>query len=168
MKLLRRGEQVEGSLSITPHHLVFSSIPQGTAQGQKGGIKGQELWITYPIIQKCTLRPAPTSSRLPSYIRLQCRDFSFICFCFVEQKTARDVYDSIQAWTCKLGNTEKLYAFSYQPQKTEKSSNAWNLFDVEREFQRQGLQNKGLDQGWRMTNLNADYKVCRSGRALFP
>lgn len=126
--------------------------------------KPRELWITYPIIQTCTLRPVPAASHLPSSIRLRCRDFSFVCLCFTDEKKARDVYDSIKAWTCKLGRIEKLYAFSYQPQQLEKDVNGWDIYDARAEWKRLGVSDKGADRGWRISKINIDY--CVSGFML--
>lgn len=107
----------------------------------------------------CALRPAPPASHLPSSIRLRCRDFTFVCFCFADEKKARDVYDSIKAWTCKLGRIEKLYAFSYQPQRPEKEVNGWNVYDARREWRRLGVSEKSTEKGWRISNINTDYAV---------
>lgn len=165
VKLVRRGEQVEGTLHLTPHHLIFCHTPPQPAdeepsrsQGSQGP-KQRELWITYPIIQTCTLRPAPAASHLPTSIRLRCRDFTFVCFCFTDEKKARDVYDSIKAWTCKLGRVEKLYAFSYQPHQIEKDINGWEIYDARAEWRRLGISEKGVDRGWRISTINVDYGV---------
>ena len=165
VKLIRRGQQVQGTLHLTPHHLIFSHTPpkprhsiqadediQGASKS-----KPKELWITYPIIQTCTLRPSPPASRVPSSIRLRCRDFTFVCFCFNDDKKARDVYDSIKAWTCRLGRIEKLYAFSYEPPPPEKEINGWNIYDARQEWKRQGISNKSPDKGWRISTINEDY-----------
>ena len=156
VKLVRRGDQVEGTLHLTPHHLIFSHTPPAT---EEANARPRELWITYPIIHTCTLRPAPPVSRLPSSVRLRCRDFTFVCFCFADDKKARDVYDSIKAWTCKLGRIEKLYAFSYQPQRPEKDVNGWTVYDARREWRRLGVSEKSTDKGWRISNINIDYAV---------
>ncbi|KAL8656567.1 MAG: hypothetical protein Q9226_002630 [Calogaya cf. arnoldii] len=161
VKLVRRGDQVEGTLHLTPHHLIFCHTPPPTVDEPNGHSshrnKPRELWITYPIIQTCTLRLAHPASRHPSSIRLRCRDFSFVCFCFSDEKKARDVYDSIKAWTCKLGRVDKLYAFSYQPQAPEKDINGWALYDASKEWKRQGISEKDSDKGWRISKLNTDY-----------
>ncbi|KAL6713369.1 phosphatidylinositol-3-phosphatase ymr1 [Lecanora helva] len=155
VKLVRRGEQVEGSLHLTPHHLIFSHTPPTANEEIKP--RPRELWITYPIIQTCTLRPSPPASHLPSSIRLRCRDFTFACFCFLDERKARDVYDSIKAWTCKLGRIEKLYAFIYQPQKPEKNYNGWTIYDARKEWKRLGISEKNTDKGWRISTINTDY-----------
>ena len=167
MKLVRRGQSIEGTLHLTSHHIIFSHIPEpvsngDTPQSQEGFpiSKPKELWITYPIIHNCTLRLAHPSSHLPSSIRLRCRDFTFVCFCFIDEREARDVYDSIKAWTCRLGRIEKLYAFSYQPPKQEKDIDGWNLYDTRREWKRQGISEEGVENGWRISTINTDYGVC--------
>lgn len=157
MKVVRRGEQVEGTLHLTPHHLIFSHTPPSNTDSTPS--RPRELWITYPIIQTCTLRPAPPASHLPSSIRLRCRDFTFVCFCFPDERKARDVYDSIKAWTCKLGKIEKLYAFAYQPQKPEKEVNGWSIYNARQELKRLGISEKGPDRGWRISTINTDYGV---------
>ena len=145
---------------MTPHHLIFCHTP--LASTEDPNVKPRELWITYPIIHTCTLRPSPPASHLPSSIRLRCRDFTFVCFCFTDEKKARDVYDSIKAWTCKLGRIEKLYAFAYQPLKPEKDINGWTIYDARREWRRLGICEKGADKGWRISTVNKDYGVSRA------
>ena len=162
VKLVRRGQQSEGTLHLTPHHLIFShSI--GTTQIQTADNatppRPRETWITYPIIQTCTLRLAAAASHHLSSIRLRCRDFTFVCLCFTDDKKARDVYDSIRAWTCKIGRIDKLYAFTYQPQRPEKDVDGWSIYDAKREWKRQGISDKGADRGWRISRINSDYGV---------
>jgi myotubularin-related protein 6/7/8 len=159
--LARRGEQVVGTLHLTPHHLIFVHTPppsDGATAIQAA--RPRELWITYPIIAFCTLRPAPAASRQPSSIRLRCRDFTFVCFYFANESKARDVYDSIRAWTCKIGRIEKLYAFAYQPQVPEKDVNSWGIYDPMREWRRMGLGDDSRKSNWRISSINSDYVVC--------
>ncbi|MCJ1307089.1 hypothetical protein MMC25_000735 [Agyrium rufum] len=173
VKLVRRGEQVEGTLHLTPHHLIFSHIPippleNGASHNPEANSKSKprELWITYPIIQTCTLRPSPQQSHMPSSIRLRCRDFTFVCLCFTDEKKARDVYDSIRAWTCKLGRIEKLYAFSYQPPKPERDVNGWSIYKPEDEWRRQGIGQKEGGSAWRISRINTDYDFSPTYPAL--
>ena len=160
MTLSRRGEQVVGTLHLTPHHLIFVHTPpshEPSAAGQPA--RPRELWITYPIIAFCTLRPAPAASRQPSSIRLRCRDFTFVCFYFANESKARDVYDSIRSWTCKIGKIEKLYAFAYQPQVLEKEVNSWGLYDPMKEWRRMGVGDEARNVNWRISSINVDYAV---------
>ncbi|KAJ5586994.1 uncharacterized protein N7459_002759 [Penicillium hispanicum] len=166
--LARRGEQVDGTLHLTPHHLIFSHIPPVSSEDQAKGvtIRPKELWITYPIISFCTLRPAPAASRQLSSIRLRCRDFIFVCFYFANEHKAREVFESIKQWTCKSGRLDKLYAFSYQPPPPEKEFNGWDLYDPRKEWARQGLLNES--SGWRISEINTDYGFSPTYPALIP
>ncbi|KAJ9288056.1 hypothetical protein DTO021C3_4460 [Paecilomyces variotii] len=168
--LARRGEQVVGTLHLTPHHLIFSHTPPISEEARvKGTVaRPRELWITYPIIAFCTFRPAPAVSRQPSSIRLRCRDFTFVCFYFSSENKARDVYDSIKLWTCKIGRIEKLYAFSYQPQLPEKDFNGWSLYDARKEWARLGVGKEGGHPGWRISEVNIDYTFSPTYPALLP
>ncbi|EXJ81233.1 hypothetical protein A1O3_07523 [Capronia epimyces CBS 606.96] len=155
--LSRRGDQVNGTLHLTPHHIIFVHTPPPDADGNP--VRPRELWITYPIIQTCTLRPSPTASRQPSSVRLRCRDFTFVCFYLSDDRKARDVYDSIRAWTCKLSGIEKLYAFTYQPQGPERdvTPNGWSLYDPMREWRRMGVGDDSKKLNWRISAINQDY-----------
>ncbi|ODH51273.1 hypothetical protein GX48_02513 [Paracoccidioides brasiliensis] len=170
--LSRRGEQVLGTLHLTPHHLIFSHTPPATTTDQSQGDnitpKPKELWITYPIISFCTFRPAPSSSRQPSSIRLRCRDFTFICFYFPEESRARDVYESIKSWTCKLGRIEKLYAFTYQPPPPERSLDGWAIYDARKEWLRLGIGKADANCSWRISSINQNYSFSPTYPALLP
>ncbi|KAL4779675.1 protein-tyrosine phosphatase-like protein [Aspergillus varians] len=166
--LARRGEQVVGTLHLTPHHIIFSAIPPqppNNAPAQSAAVKPKEIWITYPIISFCTFRPTPGISRQPSSIRLRCRDFSFICFYFTTESKGRDVYESIKGWTCKVGRVDKLYAFTFQPPPPEREFNGWGLYDASKELMRQGLDRDG--HGWRISQVNFDYTFSPTYPALF-
>jgi hypothetical protein len=159
--LARRGEQVVGTLHLTPHHLIFCHVPAlpEQSQGKDTNSKPRELWITYPIISFCIFRPAPAASRQLSSIRLRCRDFTFICFYFTNEQKARDTYDSIKLWTCKIGRIDKLYAFTYQPQPPEREVNGWTVYDSQKEWARLGVGKGDLGSSWRISNINIDHGV---------
>jgi hypothetical protein len=158
--LARRGEQVDGSLHLTPHHHIFSHFPPLSSEDQAKGVtvRPKELWITYPIIAFGTLRLAPAASRQLSSIRLRCRDFTFVCFYFANEHKAREVFESIKQWTCKSGRLDKLYAFTYQPLLAEKEFNGWELYNPRKEWMRQGVLKE--NSGWRVSDINIDYSVC--------
>lgn len=161
--LARRGQSAQGTLHLTPHHLIFCHsppVPDGGLPQTAKSPKSRELWITYPVISFCTLRPAPAASRVPSSIRLRCRDFTFVCLYFTSESKARDAYDSIRSWTCKIGRIEKLYAFTYQPQGPEKDIDSWNIYDIRAEYRRMGIGDGPKPGGWRISSINSDYAVC--------
>jgi len=160
--LSRRGDQVNGTLHLTPHHLIFVHTPPASSGTDGKPVRPRELWITYPIIAFCTLRPTPPTSRQPSSIRLRCRDFTFVCFYFNDDRKARDAYESIKAWTCKIGRIEKLYAFTYQPPGLEKDvvPSGWAIYDPMREWRRMGVETESRKTNWRISRINVDYAVC--------
>lgn len=162
VSLARRGEQVTGTLHLTRHHLIFSHTPPVSEEAIAAGtpIRPRELWITYPIISFCTLRAVPSVARQPSSIRLRCRDFTFVCFYFASETKARDVYDTLKQWTCKIGRIEKLYAFTYQPPPPEQGLNGWELYNARKEWSRLGVGMEGSTAGWRISTINSDYTVC--------
>ncbi|BDD59341.1 hypothetical protein MPDQ_007589 [Monascus purpureus] len=166
--LARRGEHVAGTLHLTPHHLIFSHIPppSDNAPAQGATIRPRELWITYPIISFCTFRPVPASSRQLSSIRLRCRDFTFVCFYFANESKARDVFESIKQWTCRIGRVDRLYAFTYQPPSPERALNGWELYDPLKEWARLGVEQNG--HGWRISRINMDYGFSPTYPALLP
>ncbi|KAK6499693.1 hypothetical protein TWF481_010054 [Arthrobotrys musiformis] len=103
-----------------------------------------------------TLSATEAQKRLQALaIRLRCRDFTFITFCFDTEQEARDVFDSIKRLTCGAGTVERLYAFIYKPTKFEIPFNGWKIYDPQREFDRQGIT-----QDWRLSNINSNYNFC--------
>ncbi|RYP08287.1 hypothetical protein DL764_002021 [Monosporascus ibericus] len=74
-----------------------------------------------------------------------------------DELQARETFEWIRHHTCRLGSIEKLYAFSYQPLKAEKSLDGWQLYDPRTEFRRQGISTKSVDRGWRISTINKDY-----------
>ena len=158
--LFHKGQKVEGSLHLTPHHLIFTyQIPDSSKEGVSPKAAKREKWITYPMICFCTYRPAPISSYTPPSIRVRCRDFSFYAFHFVSDSEARDVYESIRSLTCRLGRIERLYAFSYKPHGPEKEQKGWEIYDARKEWKRLGVSKEHVDRAWRISTVNQDYQV---------
>ena len=162
--LSRRGEQSTGTLHLTPHHLIFvhqihPPAPDSASTTTAKSARPPETWITYPMIAFCTFRASPSASHKLSSIRLRGRDFVFSCFFFRNETKAREVYDTIKGWTCKLGRVEKLYAFSYQPPPPEQEVNSWRIYDPKKELMRLGVGEKGTNTNWRISNINIDYGV---------
>ena len=78
------------------------------------------------------------------------------------------MYDSIKAWTTKLGKIEKLYAFTYQPQPPENAVNSWGFYDPMKEWRRMGLGDESRKVNWRISKINCDYGFSPSYPALIP
>lgn len=175
MEAISKGATFIGTLHLTSHHLIYSAIPKtpppntgARAQEPTERPIPRETWITYHIIAYCTFRPTPPGSGIPSSIRLRCRDFTFITFNIDDDKQARDVFESIRALTCRLGSIERLYAFSYKGNSAEQAVNGWEIYDPEAEWRRQGISDKGVDRGWRISRINIDYGFCQTYPALLP
>lgn len=64
--------------------------------------------------------------------------------------------------TCKRGQLEKLYAFSYTPPPPEVNLKGWDLYDPRKELARLGISANSADKGWRITEINRDYSVSES------
>lgn len=166
--LLRRGVRFDGTLHLMPHHIVFSYLPPPPADAPPDAKPGRqkEVWITYPLINYCCLKPSPPILRQHPSIRIRCRDFTFFAFFFPDEKKARDVYDSIRALSCRIGRLDKLLAFSYQPKPPEDKQNGWDLYDARREWKRLGISPKDTDKGWRISEINIEYKYSKTYPAL--
>ncbi|KAJ2974511.1 hypothetical protein NUW58_g8636 [Xylaria curta] len=156
---IRFGDKYSGELRLTDHHIIFIHpvAPPDGAAPPPNAPKHRESYIAYPIICHCIFRPCPSVTGRPSSIRIRGRDFTLINFLFRNETAAREAFDYIRARTCRLGSIEKLYAFSYQPLKTEKPFNGWYLYDSRAEFRRQGISTKSVDRGWRISQINKDY-----------
>ncbi|RDW84578.1 putative myotubularin [Coleophoma cylindrospora] len=170
------GERASVTLHLTAHHLILVEdlVAKWKAQQSSGegkpppGPKTRESWIAFPMISFCTFRPTPPGSDIPSSIRLRGRDFKFIIFNLRDDKQARDAFESIKGATCKLGSIEKLYAFNYKPSLPEKAINGWDFYDAKAEWKRQGISDKGVDKGWRISKINVDYSFSPTYPALLP
>ncbi|KZM20014.1 uncharacterized protein EKO05_0003377 [Ascochyta rabiei] len=166
--LLRRGTRFDGTLHLMPHHIVFSYLPSKPADAPPAAKppRQKEVWITYPMINYCCLKSCPPVMRQQPSIRIRCRDFTFFAFFFPDEKKARDVYDSIRALSCKIGRLDKLLAFSYQPKPPEDQFNSWDIYDARREFKRLGISPKDTEKGWRISEINVEYKYSKTYPAL--
>ncbi|KAF2020595.1 phosphatases II [Aaosphaeria arxii CBS 175.79] len=160
----RRGTRFEGNLHLMPHHIVFNYLPPPPpdAPPSTKPPRPREVWITYPMISHCVLRPSPPASHQSPSIRIRCRDFTFFAFHFLDDKRARDVYDSIRGLSCKIGRLDRLLAFSYVPKPPEDKFNGWEIYDARREWKRLGISPKDSEKGWRISEINKDYKYSKT------
>jgi myotubularin-related protein 6/7/8 len=118
------------------------------------------------MIAFCTFKPTLPGSSQASSIRIRGRDFRFVQLNFPDDRQARSAYESIKGATCQLGEIEKLHAFSYKSQPPEKQMNGWELYDAKAEWKRQGISEKGVDRGWRISKINEDYAFSSTYPAL--
>jgi hypothetical protein len=72
----------QGTLHVTPHHLIFNQ-------------DGQETWLPFPLFQSCTLHPITSSALSPLVIRT--RDFKAFTIYFKDYLAATQVWESCKA-----------------------------------------------------------------------
>ncbi|KAK4106226.1 phosphatases II [Parathielavia hyrcaniae] len=166
---LRGGKPELGDVALNDYHLVFRFPPESKTSAEpelKKQVK--QVWFAFHVIAQCTLRPTPPSSGVPSSIRIRFRDFTYVSFNFPDDKQARDAFEFIRSRTCRLGSTENLLAFHFNPPpgSPENKIDGWDLYDVRAEFRRQGISEKSADLGWRISTINKDYSFSPTYPAL--
>jgi hypothetical protein len=169
VQALRGGKPELGDVALNDYHLVFRFPPESKTSAEpqlKKQVK--QVWFAFHVISQCTLRPTPPSSGVPSSIRIRFRDFTYVSFNFPDDRQARDAFDFIRARTCRLGSIENLLAFNYTPPpgSPENKIGGWDLYDVRAEFRRQGISEKSVDLGWRISTINKDYSFSPTYPAL--
>ncbi|KAK6205259.1 myotubularin-related dual specificity phosphatase [Scheffersomyces amazonensis] len=101
-----------------------------------------------------------------SHIRLQCKDFTFYSFDFLNDLVCTEVFSKLSFLITvpKIENDiQTLYAYDYQPNTLEKKLliNGWNIYDPIQEYKRLGLLSDD-DKYWRASKINHEYKFCPS------
>ncbi|RLV93396.1 Phosphoinositide 3-phosphatase [Spathaspora sp. JA1] len=181
--LNRRGYNIAGTLILSSYHLVFS-FPNTS----NPTLPPREIWICYPIIEKISksrgsswinndmtsattdmeATPPPTLPNFDHYsashIRIQCRDFTFYSFDFLNDEICCQVFNKLSS-LITVSKTDndimKLYALQYQANVLEQATtvSGWDIYDPIKEYTRLGLIDNTY---WRISNLNQDYKFCPS------
>ncbi|KAG2735919.1 hypothetical protein G9P44_000009 [Scheffersomyces stipitis] len=101
-----------------------------------------------------------------SHIRLQCKDFTYYSFDFVNDSVSTEVFSNLSS-LITVSRTENdiksLYAYEYRPNMFEQKLElkGWDIYDPINEFTRQGLLREN-DDYWRMSRVNEDYRFCPS------
>lgn len=187
----RRGYCISGTLILSPYHLVFSFIPSGNDQTNP-----REIWICYPIIDNISKARGSSwignnntntngnnlngseGSPKPQYqdenfdhysashIRIQCKDFTYYSFDFVNDSICSEVFLKLSnlITNSKTKNDIKaFYAFDYKANALEQNilDNGWSIYDPIAEYTRQGLIMED-EKHWRVSAVNQDYKYCLS------
>ncbi|QLQ79017.1 hypothetical protein HG537_0B03640 [Torulaspora globosa] len=171
--LHRKGIVSRGTLHLTTHHLILSSLSLS-----------REFWVSYSTIGSVfknhgsaliskTNQPNESGSNddrveelyngrdLWSFINIKviCKDYTVFSIDFNDELEAHDVYDSLLKLTV-LQDITQSYAFIYSPNNAESPFNSWQVYDVVKEFERQGLDLASPECKWRLTDINEEYKFC--------
>lgn len=168
--LVRRGFSIVGTLILSPYHVVFRFHPNPQEPSAF-----REVWICYPIIER--MNKSRGSARLKtndgtddtdvdyycaSHIRVQCKDFTYYSFDFVNDVLCTEVYRKLSGLVSapRLTSLRALYAFDYKPNVLEKNlaHNGWGMYDPVHEYERQGL----TGEFWRLSTINQEYRFCPS------
>lgn len=191
--LHKRGQMIHGSLHLTTHHLIFTVLSpkpnelrelwlcypmissvecsKGSAllrllrqlQEEDGSRDDLSSSIVAQLPKLHNARGEELNLFKVSTIKINCKDFQFLSFDFVNEQECTDVFDSIMKLTC-LTDTAQLYAFIYQPNPIERSFDSWNIYNPISEFERQGLNfnhtTQGSSSSWRASSINSNFKFC--------
>lgn len=195
--LVRRGYFISGTIVLSPHHLVFSFNPNKEKPDSSATLR--EIWICYPVIDRISKSRGSSlinnsgssngngagnvTGKYPdddfdhysaSNIRIQCKDFTYYSFDFVNDLICTEVYRKLSSLITApkvSNNIRDLYAFSYKANMLEQQleSKGWDLYDPIKEYIRQDLipqdfdvNNEFSDSFWRLTTINEDYRFCAS------
>ncbi|KAJ8110202.1 hypothetical protein OPT61_g6890 [Boeremia exigua] len=58
------------------------------------------------------------------------------------------------------------HTLPYQPKPPEDQLNSWDIYDARREFKRLGISPKDTEKGWRISEINVEYKYSKTYPAL--
>ncbi|KAH3764365.1 Myotubularin 1 [Pelomyxa schiedti] len=137
---------VMGYMFITNYQLVFRSYQNS----QKDEIK-----IPLASITKIEKFGGKTSALDKYYVDLTCKDFRTVKFGFPKNSNSRKMVVKKLNDLCFVHpKIEKLFSFSYRPPY---ENLGWSIYDVEKEYERQGLSFKS---GWKYWTQNKTFSVC--------
>ncbi|XP_017763624.1 PREDICTED: myotubularin-related protein 6 isoform X2 [Eufriesea mexicana] len=139
-----------GTLYLTVRHLVFM---------ERSGKK--KIWVLYTHIANIEKQPLTTAG---SPLCIKCKHFFIVTFIIPKERDCHDIYLTLSKLSCPV-NLEDLYCFNYQPNKDNlQQHTGWNFFNIQSEFQRQGVPN----EEWSLTYLNTNYEaaICRCSQPL--
>ncbi|WEJ92557.1 phosphatidylinositol-3-phosphatase ymr1 [Yamadazyma tenuis] len=103
-----------------------------------------------------------------SNIRIQCKDFTFYSFDFVNEMTCKEVFLKLSALITVpkvQKDIKSFYAFYYKANSMELNltPKGWDIYDPVSEYRRLDLfKDDGSASFWRITNVNEQYKLCPS------
>jgi len=130
-----------GTLYITTTHLIFVSPEEK-----------EELWILHMHINVVDKLPLTTSG---SPVRIQCSNFRTTTFVINRDKDAQDIFTSLIHLSRPV-QVDDLYCFHYRAKVDLPQPTGWTFFELQAEFQRQGVPNKN----WATCGLNSEYRLC--------
>ncbi|XP_034950014.1 myotubularin-related protein 6 [Chelonus insularis] len=130
-----------GSLYLTVTHLVFMD-----SNGKK------QIWVLNTHIASIEKQPLTTAG---SPLHIKCKHFLTMTFIINKERDCHDIYLTLSKLSSPV-RTEDLYCFSRSNKDISSKYDGWSSFDIQREFQRQGLPNAE----WVLSYINSSYELC--------
>ncbi|XP_076653260.1 myotubularin related protein 6 [Halictus rubicundus] len=131
-----------GTLYLTVPHLIFT---------ERNGKK--KIWVLCTHISSIEKLPLTTTG---SPLCIKCKHFFIVTFIIPKERDCHNIYQTLSKLSCPV-NLEDLYCFYYQPTDDTLPQHAgWNFFNLQSEFQRQGLPN----EEWSLSYINTNYELC--------
>ncbi|EZA54228.1 hypothetical protein DMN91_000584 [Ooceraea biroi] len=131
-----------GTLYLTVTHLIFV---------ERSGKK--KIWVLYTHISNIEKQPLTTTGS-PLYIK--CKHFFIVTFVIPKERDCHEIYLTLLKLSCPA-SLEDLYCFNYQENEDILPRHAgWTFFNIQSEFQRQGVPN----EEWSLSYLNTNYELC--------
>lgn len=94
-------------------------------------------------------------------LELYCKDMRNLRFAHKQENHSRRIiYDKLMVYAFPATNSKPFFAFTY---KERFDINGWDIYDPEKEFQRQNVPN----ECWQITRINEKYELCDTYPALF-
>lgn len=192
--LNRRGYCISGTLILTTYHLVFSFVPSTTGEVSnpkeiwfcypiidKIYKSRGSSWIgdvnnnNSPFGKDNNRENSPKPPQYlddnfdhysASHIRIQCKDFTYYLFDFVNDSVCSEVFlklSNLITIPKTRNDIRAFYAFDYKPNTLEQNleTRGWDIYNPIEEYKRQGLITQA-ETYWRVSNINEDYKYCSS------
>ncbi|KAF2348726.1 Myotubularin-like phosphatase domain [Trinorchestia longiramus] len=133
--------KVEATLAITSHHLIVAPL------------QGSELWVVHSNVDHVDRRSQGVTG---GSLYLLCKDLRRLQLDILGTDLFTKVADTLEDLS-RVDEPGLQYPFFYQPQ-TPLLEDGWAAFAPETELNRMLVPG---DQ-WRLSHVNAGYKVCRS------
>ncbi|KAK2563300.1 Myotubularin-related protein 2 [Acropora cervicornis] len=94
-------------------------------------------------------------------LELFCKDMRNLRFAHKQENHSRRlIYEKLMMYAFPMTNSKPFFAFTY---KERFEVNGWDIFDPEKEFQRQNVPN----ECWKITRINEKYELCDTYPSLF-
>ncbi|CAG5076901.1 Similar to MTMR6: Myotubularin-related protein 6 (Homo sapiens) [Cotesia congregata] len=131
-----------GTLYLTATHLIF------TYPNEK-----KQIWVLNTHIASIEKQPLTTAG---SPLHIKCKHFLTMTFIITKERDCHDIYLTLMRLSSPA-RIDDVYCFHSRISKNlTPKFDGWSLFDIQNEFQRQGLPNSE----WTLTYLNTSYELC--------